>query len=151
MDKATIQRTHPLLYERYPQFAGSLQYVYSPGDTLAAGASEEDIRKQEEFLGFSLPEDIASFFRATAELHTEGLEIRLNLLRMTKIKGRAYCVLGEFWKEADGDLLLFDPRHTSASTRIYYYTHKRHSVKPLKKGMTEVVEKTFALYNRTQA
>lgn len=148
---AELKTVHPLLFERYPKFAGSLKFVYSLGDTLAAGATEEQIRKQEKFLGFSLPEDIAAFFRVMAELHTEGLEIRLNLLRMAEIDGKTYCVLGEFWKEADGDLLLFDPRDTSVPTRIYYYAHERNTVKLLKKGMAEVVEKTFVHYNRSQA
>ena len=43
------------------------------------------------------------------------------------IHGERYCVLGEFWKEADGDQLLLRPGEET----IWYYAHEQDKVKRL--------------------
>ena len=57
-----------------------------------------------------------------------------------------YCVLGEFWKEADGDQLLLRPGEET----IWYYAHEQDKVKRLCNDMTELLEKKLARYLNEQ-
>ena len=56
------------------------------------------------------------------------------------IHGEKYCVLGEFWKEADGDQLLL---RTGEET-IWYYAHEQDKVKRLCNDLIELLEKKLA-------
>ena len=56
--------------------------------------------------------------------------------------GERYCVLGELWKEADGDQLLLRPGEET----IWYYAHEQDKVKRLCNDMTELLEKKLARY-----
>ena len=58
------------------------------------------------------------------------------------VHGEQYCVLGEFWKEADGDQIML--RH--GEDTIWYYAHEQDKVKRLSEGMTELLEKKLARY-----
>ena len=58
------------------------------------------------------------------------------------IHGERYCVLGEFWKEADGDQLLLRPGEDT----IWYYAHEQDKVRRLCNDMTELLEKKLARY-----
>ena len=58
------------------------------------------------------------------------------------IHGERYCVLGEFWKEADGDQLLLRPGEET----IWYYAHEQDKVKRLCNDMAELLEKKLARY-----
>ena len=62
--------------------------------------------------------------------------------RYPKFHGERYCVLGEFWKEADGDQLLLRPGEET----IWYYAHEQDKVKRLCNDMTELLEKKLARY-----
>lgn len=55
-----------------------------------------------------------------------------------------YCVLGEFWKEADGDLLLLRPGEET----VWYYAHEQDKVKFLRNTMYELLEKELVNYLR---
>jgi hypothetical protein len=57
---------------------------------------------------------------------------------------REYLVLGEFWKEADGDLLLIKP--DGAPTPIYYYSHGSDKMKKLCGDTGDLMEKKFSYY-----
>lgn len=89
--------------------------------------------------------------------HESELEILLNRGEFLKLKpcrhdfqwvpvltihGERYCVLGEFWKEADGDQLLLHPGEET----IWYYAHEQDKVKCLCNDMTELLEKKLARY-----
>ena len=67
-----------------------------------------------------------------------GNEEKINLT----IHGERYCVLGEFWKEADGDQLLLRPGEET----IWYYAHEQDKVKRLCNDMAELLEKKLARY-----
>ena len=62
------------------------------------------------------------------------------------IHGERYCVLGELWKEADGDQLLLRPGEET----IWYYAHEQDKVKRLCNDMTELLEKKLARYLNEQ-
>ena len=51
-------------------------------------------------------------------------------------------MLGEFWKEADGDQLLLRPGEDT----IWYYAHEQDKVRRLCNDMTELLEKKLARY-----
>ncbi len=68
-------------------------------------------------------------------------------LRKIDIKAKPYIVLGEFWKEADVDLLLIKPEPAEIC-KIYYYAHKSNTVKKLCSGMKSLIENKFSYYNR---
>ena len=53
-----------------------------------------------------------------------------------------YCVLGEFFLHADGDLLLL----RATEETIYYYAHTNDEVRVLCKDMDELVEKILKKY-----
>ena len=55
-------------------------------------------------------------------------------------------MLGEFWKEADGDQLLLRPGEET----IWYYAHEQDKVKRLCNDMTELLEKNPAPDKATQ-
>jgi cell wall assembly regulator SMI1 len=50
------------LFKAYPKFSASLKKVFSDGDILEKGASEEEIKIVESNIGIKLPEDITEFF-----------------------------------------------------------------------------------------
>ncbi len=50
-----------------------------------------------------------------------GVIIELSGLFELSIHGNQHCVLGEFWKEADGNQLLLCP----SDETIWYYAHEQ--------------------------
>ena len=61
-------------------------------------------------LGFTLPSQVREFFLLTAGINVStGVILSLSGMFNLTIHGERYCVLGEFWKEADGDQLLLRP------------------------------------------
>lgn len=58
------------------------------------------------------------------------------------IQKEQYCVLGEFWKEADGDLLLL----RLGEEKIWYYAHEQNKIKLLCKDIDELQEKKLTDY-----
>ena len=55
-------------------------------------------------------------------------------------------MLGEFWKEADGDQLLLRPGEDT----IWYYAHEQDKVKRFCNDMTELLEKKLTRYLNEQ-
>ena len=61
-------------------------------------------------LDFTLPSQVREFFLLTAGINVStGVILTLSGMFDLTIHGERYCVLGEFWKEADGDQLLLRP------------------------------------------
>ena len=58
------------------------------------------------------------------------------------VNEQKYCVLGEFWKEADGDQLLIQ----SDNETIYYYAHEKNEVKKLCDDINELLERKISGY-----
>ncbi|OWA37642.1 hypothetical protein B9G55_06215 [Saccharibacillus sp. O16] len=142
-----LRQQIPQLFGTYPKFAASLKRVYNHTDVISAGAGTAQIEQTERLLGFRLPEDVRQYFGTVETLSIEGIRIELGALRSIELKRKTYIVLGEFWKEADGDLLLIKPEHNEMAD-IYYYAHTRDHVRKLCSGMTALLENKFSSYNR---
>ena len=99
----------------------------------------------EKKLRFILPTQVREFFLITEGVNVStGLSISLSQLFNLTIHEEHYCVLGEFWKEADGDLLLLRPGEET----VWYYAHEQDKVKFLRNTMYELLEKELVNYLR---
>ena len=106
-------------------------------------ATEEQIAGRERALDFVLPAQVREIFLLTAGIDVStGIIIELSGTFNLTMHGERYCVLGEFWKEADGDQLLLRPGEET----IWYYAHEQDKVKRLCNDMTELLEKKLARY-----
>ena len=131
------------LFRRYPKFSKALAKVLDPTDEIQPAATEEQIGNQESVLGFTLPSQMREFFLLTAGINVStGVILSLSGMFNLTIHGERYCVLGEFWKEADGDQLLLCPGEET----IWYYAHEQDKVKRLCNDVTELLEKKLARY-----
>ena len=138
---------NPELFQRYPKFSKALAKALEPSDEIQPAATEEQIASQESVLDFTLPAQVREFFLLTAGIQVStGVTIDLSGLFNLTIHGERYCVLGEFWKEADGDQLLLRPGEET----IWYYAHEQDKVKRLCNDMTELLEKKLARYLNEQ-
>ena len=138
-----FKTNNPELFGRYPKFSKALAKVLDSTEEIQPAATEEQIENQEKILGFTLPSQVREFFLLTAGINVSaGVIIGLSGLFELTIHGNRYCVLGEFWKEADGDQLLLCPGEET----IWYYAHEQDKVKRLCNDMTELLEKNLARY-----
>lgn len=138
-----FKTNNPELFRRYPKFSKALAKVLDSTDEIQPAATEEQIGNQESVLDFALPAQVREFFLLTAGINVStGVIIELSGLFELTIHGNRYCVLGEFWKEADGDQLLLCP----GEEIIWYYAHEQDKVKRLCNDMTELLEKKLARY-----
>lgn len=138
-----FKTNNPELFGRYPKFSKALAKVLDSTDEIQPAATEEQIGNQESVLDFALPAQVREFFLLTAGINVStGVIIELSGLFELTIHGNRYCVLGEFWKEADGDQLLLRPGEET----IWYYAHEQDKVKRLCNDMTELLEKKLARY-----
>ena len=138
-----FKTNNPELFGRYPKFSKALAKVLDSTDEIQPAATEEQIENQESVLDFALPAQVREFFLLTAGINVStGVIIELSGLFELTIHGNRYCVLGEFWKEADGDQLLLCPGEET----IWYYAHEQDKVKRLCNDMTELLEKKLARY-----
>ena len=145
--KKEFKTSNPELFGRYPKFSKALAKVLDPSDEIKPAATEEQIRNQESVLDFTLPAQVREFFLLTAGIQASvGVTIDLSDLFDLTIHGEWYCVLGEFWKEADGDQLLLRPGEET----IWYYAHEQDKIKRLCSDMTELLEKKLARYLNEQ-
>ena len=134
---------NPELFQRYPKFSKALAKVLDPSDEIKPAATEKQIGNQERVLDFTLPSQVREFFLLTAGIQVStGVILSLSGMFDLTIHGERYCVLGEFWKEADGDQLLLRPREET----IWYYAHEQDKVKRLCSDMAELLEKKLARY-----
>ena len=142
-----FKANHPELFFRYPKFSKALAKVLDPSDEIRPAATEEQIGNQESVLDFTLPSQVREFFLLTAGIQAStGVILSLSGMFDLTIHGERYCVLGEFWKEADGDQLLLRPGEET----IWYYAHEQDKVKRLCNDMTELLEKKLARYLNEQ-
>lgn len=139
----SLKQRYPLLFEKYPRFCNSLKNAFSSGDVISGGIKDVDNFPLIE----SLPDDIIEFFKITSRISLDGISINIAELRTENLNGKDYLVLGEFWKEADGDLLLINLQETVNPTKIYYYSHSINKVKLLCNNIGDLMEKKFAYYN----
>ena len=138
-----FKTNNPELFGRYPKFSKALAKVLDSTDEIQPAATEEQIGNQESVLDFALPAQVREFFLLTAGINVStGVIIELSGLFELTIHGNRYCVLGEFWKEADGDQLLLCPGEET----IWYYAHEQDKGKRLCNDMTELLEKKLARY-----
>ena len=134
---------NPELFQRYPKFSKALAKVLDPSDEIKPAATEKQIGNQERVLDFTLPSQVREFFLLTAGIQVStGVILSLSGMFDLTIHGERYCVLGEFWKEADGDQLLLRPGEET----IWYYAHEQDKVKRLCSDMAELLEKKLARY-----
>ena len=134
---------HPEWFNHYPKFSNALAKVLAPSDEIQSAATMEQIERQEEKLKFILPAQVREFFLLSAGIKiSDGITIELSGLFDLTIHGEQCCVLGEFWKEADGDQLLLRP----GTETVFYYAHEQDKVKRLSEGMTELLEKKLVRY-----
>ena len=109
--KRNSRPSHPEMFRRYPKFSKALAKVLDTSDEIKPAATEEQIGNQESVLDFTLPSQVREFFLLTAGIQAStGVILSLSGMFDLTIHGERYCVLGEFWKEADGDQLLLRPR-----------------------------------------
>lgn len=142
-----FKTNNPELFGRYPKFSKALAKGLDPSDEIQPAATEEQIRNQESVLDFTLPAQVREFFLLTAGIQVStGVILSLSGMFDLTIHGERYCVLGEFWKEADGDQLLLRPGEET----IWYYAHEQDKVKRLCNDMTELLEKKLARYLNEQ-
>jgi hypothetical protein len=141
---AALQARCPQLFERYPKFCKSLKNKFMPDDRIEAGVMEEAFQR----IACDLPDDIKTFFRTVSVISIDGISIDFNWLRTEILLGEEYLVLGEFWKDADGDLLLIKQCEAALPTAIYYYFHSANKVKKLCASIDDLMEKKFSWYNR---
>ena len=142
-----FKASHPELFGRYPKFSKALAKVLDTSDEIKPAATEEQIGNQESVLDFTLPSQVREFFLLTAGIQAStGVILSLSGMFDLTIHGERYCVLGEFWKEADGDQLLLRPGEET----IWYYAHEQDKVKRLCNDMTELLEKKLARYLNEQ-
>ena len=138
-----FKTNNPELFRRYPKFSKALANTIEPSDEIKPAATEEQIENQEKNLDFTLPSQVQEFFLLTAGINVStGVIIELSGLFELTIHGNRYCVLGEFWKEADSDQLLLCPGEET----IWYYAHEQDKVKRLCNDMAELLEKKLARY-----
>ncbi len=141
--QAKFKADNPEMFRRYPKFSKALAKVLDPTDEIKPAATEEQIGNQESVLDFTLPSQVREFFLLTAGINVStGVILTLSGMFDPTIHGERYCVLGEFWKEADGDQLLLRPGEET----IWYYAHEQDKVKRLCNDMTELLEKKLARY-----
>ena len=145
--QAKFKADNPEMFRRYPKFSKALAKVLDTSDEIKPAATEEQIGNQESVLDFTLPSHVREFFLLTAGINVStGVILTLSGMFDLTIHGERYCVLGEFWKEADGDQLLLRPREET----IWYYAHEQVKVKRLCNDMTELLEKKLARYLNEQ-
>ena len=142
-----FKANNPELFCRYPKFSKALAKALDTSDEIKPAATEEQIGNQESVLDFTLPAQVREFFLLTAGIQVStGVILSLSGMFDLTIHGERYCVLGEFWKEADGDQLLLRPGEET----IWYYAHEQDKVKRLCNDMTELLEKKLARYLNEQ-
>ena len=138
-----FKANNPEWFRRYPKFSKALAKVLNLFDEIQPAATEEQIAGRERVLDFTLPSQVREFFLLTAGVNVStGVIVELSGTFNLTIHGERYCVLGEFWKEADGDQLLLRPGEDT----IWYYAHEQDKVRRLCNDMTELLEKKLARY-----
>ena len=138
-----FEEKHNDLFVHYTRFSKALAKVLLPTDIIDFPATESQIYECEQRLGFILPTKVKEFFLLTKQINISiGVKIELLSMFTLSVNEQKYCVLGEFWKEADGDQLLIQ----SDNETIYYYAHEKNEVKKLCDDINELLERKISGY-----
>ena len=138
-----FEEKHNDLFVHYTRFSKALAKVLLPTDIIDSPATESQIYECEQRLGFILPTKVKEFFLLTKQINISiGVKIELLSMFTLSVNEQKYCVLGEFWKEADGDQLLIQ----SDNETIYYYAHEKNEVKKLCDDINELLERKISGY-----
>ncbi|GHU65670.1 hypothetical protein AGMMS49983_13760 [Clostridia bacterium] len=141
-----LRKEIPEIFHRYPKFSDSLKNCCSESYTVKAGIPFKEMDVFLKSRKIELPQDIIELFQVVSEISLDGIHISLNTLYTIDIEDKSYCVLGEFCKESDGDLLLLDLSESTAKSTIYYYAHEQNEVKWLRNDIDDLMEKEFVNY-----
>lgn len=134
---------YPEWFKHYPKFSMALSKSLTLYDEILPAATIEQIKYQEKILNTTIPFKVQKFFLLTAGINVStGVIIILSNMFNLTIQKEQYCVLGEFWKEADGDLLLL----RLGEEKIWYYAHEQNKIKLLCKDIDELLEKKLTDY-----
>lgn len=136
----------PLFFEKYPKFAKSLESVFFEGDTIGKPVAVCDLDLFEEQSKIRIPQELREFFAIVSEISVEGIHIGFDELDDIVLLNKKYCRLGEFWAQADGDLLLFDPDEDNDTLHAYYYAHEDDRIDLLTESLFDLLEDEFASY-----
>jgi hypothetical protein len=144
------QRLKPVvaaLKLHFPRFAAAVNRRFGSGDELEPGASEDELKKQEEVLGIAIPERLKALFRCTRSIQLDGFSIGLGRVFFHEsppgMQGPSDGMLcfADYFLEADGDQMLFDPRDLPADDPpVFYYAHEVPEVRPLNKAFSTWLE-----------
>ena len=145
--QSTFKTNFPQLCTRYPRFCRALARVLEVTDEIRMPAAPELITEQEHLLEFTFPDAVREFFTLTAGIRlSSGITVDLSSTFILEMDAHRYCVLGEYFKEADGDLLLL----TAGEQTILYYAHERNQVTKLCNDMNELLELKLSRYLNSQ-
>jgi hypothetical protein len=138
----------PELNRKYPKFFNSLRNNYSEDNCIKMETKKPF--EENDNIFERLPSGIIEFFENIEKIILEGIKIDKKGLHFIVINGKEYCVFGEYWKYADGDLLLLDLDEKDDPEKIYYYAHEENKIKLLCRNIFELIEKEFVNYNKTK-
>lgn len=134
---------YPELFSHYPKFSNALAKILDTSDEIKPAATSEQIEELEMRMKFTLPAQVREFFLLTAGIQVStGVMFDLSRIFDLTVHGERYCMLGEFWKESDGDQLLL----RQGEETIWYYAHEQDMVKLLCSDMTVLLEKKLPRY-----
>jgi hypothetical protein len=127
----------------FPKLARFLRSHRDDIESMRPGASEEELGELE--LGVPLPAAYRTFLSHTREL-VVGDTLRLTedhpfVVVSTKVAlpTEGMVCFGEYWLEADGDQVLFDPRDGD-DPPVLYYAHGRRTVEQAAPSFTQWFE-----------
>lgn len=129
------------LREIYPKLIRQLKKSFDECTRIKPGKSTDEIEAKENEFSSPFSDDLKTFFNHISLFEFEGVEINFNALDKLQFNKKDYLLLGEFWRHADGDQLLYDIE----SQNIVVFAHEYDPPKILKEAgtMTEFIEKVL--------
>ena len=129
----------------FPKLARFLRRNRDEIESMRPGASEAELDELSRTLGVPMPAAYRTFLSHTREL-VVGDTLRLTedhpfVHTSTKVAlpTEGMVCFGEYWLEADGDQVLFDPR-AGDDPPVLYYAHGRRTVEQVAPSFTRWVE-----------
>lgn len=120
----------------FPKFAALLNRQASHVVELEAGASDSELQKLNAVLGIEVPRRLKLLLQCSQRIQLEGLCIGFLFFHEARTDPPGPSVgmlcIADYFLEADGDQVLFDPRDLPADDPpVYYYAHDVPEVRPL--------------------
>lgn len=103
---------------------------------LEKGATFEEVMKFEKYLNKQFPESIRNHFLVSKGIEFDGFRLILDEVFVQQIIDEECIILGTFFKEADGDLLIL--KDNIKDEKIYYYSHYKNELRELASNITEL-------------